>query len=97
MVQIVPPVKGGYCRIRSIVIDEECYVPFESGWVYQPRGLRTGEVIEPDVMMEIYSFVMDNSSNLPLCDGLGTIIWATTWLMYVTVALGIMYVLTDRR
>lgn len=94
MALALPPPKGVYCKVRSVVVAEECHIPFEPGWVVQPRGLRSGEVIEPDMMMELTSFFIDNSVNIPVADNLVLTVWMATWLMYLTVSFGILYTIT---
>jgi hypothetical protein len=88
----VPPVKDTYCKVRSTAFaGESCHVPFEPGWLGEPRGLRRGELIEPDMMMDITAIFMDNSINLPLADNLVLSVWFATWFMYIVVTFGIIY------
>jgi hypothetical protein len=90
--QVLSQTKGVYCKVRSVAYaGETCHIPFEPGWVTEPRGIRKGELIEPDMMMEITSFFIDNSVSVPVMDNLVLAIWFSTWLMYLVVTFGIMY------
>jgi hypothetical protein len=90
----LPPAKATYCKVRSTVYaGETCHVPFEPGWIVEPRGLRRGELVEPDMIRELASIFIDNSVNIPLADNLVLSVWFVSWFMYLTVSFGIVFTL----
>ena len=91
MAQVLPPPKVAYCKVRSVVMAEECHIPFERGWVFEPRGLRSGEVVEPDLLSEITSFFIDNPVDIPVADNIVICVWAANWLIYLAISLAVAY------